>query len=181
MTNAHTVQPFSPAHGQPIHACVARCRMRPESGRYKLCATIALSTHFRDPRSKKTDEDARSFSRGVADAGTCAGNSDGEDRKRHRRTDWSLPCKISGAEGPQANASKSTVPVRRHAPCCWASFREIASASRRAPLWSSTVHGIWRVIRRLLRTATVSYGRLILKACAGGSNRMAGCILKPSR
>src|SRR5436190_14511282 len=74
-------------------AAAARCRMRPKSGRCKLCATIALPIHFRDPRSKKIEEDARSFSRGVADAGTCAGNSDGEDRKRYWGTDWSYLAK----------------------------------------------------------------------------------------
>jgi hypothetical protein len=29
---------------------------------------------------RRIDEDARSFGRGVADAGICAGNGDGEDR-----------------------------------------------------------------------------------------------------
>jgi hypothetical protein len=38
-----------------------------------------------------------------------------------------------------------------------------------------------RAIKRSPPRATASCGRLIPKACAGGSNRTAGCILKLSR
>ena len=34
-------------------AVAARCRMPVKSRRYKLCATMTLSAHFRDPRSKQ--------------------------------------------------------------------------------------------------------------------------------
>jgi len=34
-------------------AAAARCRMRPKSGRYKLCATVALPTHFHRRTTEK--------------------------------------------------------------------------------------------------------------------------------
>ena len=42
-------------------AAAARCRMRPKSGRYKLCATIELATHFRTSPSTRE----RAYARGL--------------------------------------------------------------------------------------------------------------------
>jgi hypothetical protein len=66
--------------------------------RYKLCGTIALPVHFRDPRSKELMKTHVVLVAVLLMAGTCASNCDGEDRKRHRGTDRSLPRKISHVE-----------------------------------------------------------------------------------
>ena len=59
---------------------------------------MAFQTLFRD-RRQKIDEDESFSSYGFDDAGSCTGNSDGADRKRHRRTNRALPGKVSGIEG----------------------------------------------------------------------------------
>jgi hypothetical protein len=82
---------------------------------------------------------------------------------------------------PPATALKLTVLALRHAPCCSASFRAIASALRRAQVSSSTVRGTPQAIEPSPTTAIAYCGRATLKKCANGSCATAVCTPGSSR
>jgi len=75
---------------------------------------------------------------------------------------------------------RSMAPARRHALWCWASFRQIVSASRPARVSSFTAHGIPRAIGRSAPMAIEYCGQPIRRRCVNGYCGTVGYGRKPS-
>ena len=161
----------------------AACRSNRDvinSARHKLCATMALPPHFRDSRSKELMKTHAVLAAVLLMLGPAPARA---TVRIANDTGGQIGPYLAKYRALRASGERVEIdgPARRHVLCCWVSFRETVSASRRAPASYFTAPGTWKAIKRSPPRATASCGRLIPKACAGGSNRTADCILKLSR
>jgi hypothetical protein len=70
-----------------------------ERKRNKLCAPKPSRQMCVIAHGAELIEDSGSFSVNSTGPGACVRSRDSEDCRRYRRTNWRLPCQISGAEG----------------------------------------------------------------------------------
>jgi hypothetical protein len=125
-------------------AVAARCRMPVKSRRYKLCATMALSAHFRDARSEELMKTHAvlvavllMLGSAPATATVMIANDTGG-----QIGPYLAKYRVASGERVEIDgtcASACTI--------CWESFRETASASRRAPASYFTAPGTWKAIK----------------------------------